>query len=134
MHGELLRRSLWAQAGCRWGRPSCWPMRQGTSPAHRAAIEKADGADTTITTHFSGRPARSIRNKMTDLEVNSPDEIAPFPTQLSVAAPLRQHSVEKGTGDFIPLWAGQAVGLCRPGSAAQLVEGLVDEALEIMGH
>jgi nitronate monooxygenase len=44
-------------------------------------------------------------------------------------APLRKAAEAKGSGDFTPLWSGQAAALGRPIGAAELTRELVEGAL-----
>ncbi|MGH2805020.1 MAG: NAD(P)H-dependent flavin oxidoreductase, partial [Thermoleophilaceae bacterium] len=66
----------------------------GISPAHRAALEHARAEATTITRSFSGRPARALRNRVTE-EVEA---VLPYPAQMSLTAPLRQAAPDGDPG------------------------------------
>jgi nitronate monooxygenase len=82
------------------------------SAPHRAALMTA-GDNTALTNVFTGRPARGILNRaMRELGPISP--LAPaFPLAGGALAPLRAAAEAQGSGDFSPLWAGQAVALAR---------------------
>ncbi len=96
----------------------------GTTPPHRAALRTATA--TTITRAFSGRPARGIRNRMTDaFEQVAP---APFPQQQQLTADLRREAARQGRVDLMQLWAGQAAPLVRAMPAGELVATLAREA------
>jgi nitronate monooxygenase len=102
-------------------------VEAGIAAAHRAALLASDGSNTRPTHAFSGRPARGIVNRymsaMEAHEASLPD----FPLMNTVTGPLRRASAEAGSPDFIALWSGQAVGLNREGTAAELVKQLVAE-------
>jgi nitronate monooxygenase len=91
--------------------------------AHRAALREATDACTVVTDTITGRPARYIRNKLTDDLIASGLKPVAFPAQLSLTAPLG------GTGDreLTALFAGQSAGLARDRTAAELVHSLADE-------
>src|SRR6516165_4969419 len=91
--------------------------------AHRAALREANDASTIITEMITGRPARYIRNKLTDDLIASGLEPISFPAQLSLTAPLK----ETGDRDFTFLAAGQSVALAKVTNAAALVESLAEE-------
>ena len=55
-----------------------------------------------------------------------------FPSAADALAPLRAHSEKMGSGDFSPLWCGQAAPLCRELPAGQLTKVLAAEALDLM--
>ncbi len=98
----------------------------GTPPAHRAALTSADARQTVVTRAFSGRPARGIRNRMTDaFEAVAP---APFPQQQRLTARLRAAATAAHRTDLMQLWAGQAAPLVRAMPAAELVATLAREA------
>jgi nitronate monooxygenase len=83
------------------------------SAPYRAALAHAGDESTVLTNVFTGRPARGIRNKAVDsLGPVAPDAPA-FPHAAAALAPLRAGAERAGSGDFSPLWAGQAVGLGR---------------------
>lgn len=91
--------------------------------AHRAALGNADDACTIVTDMLTGRPARFIRNRLTDDLIASGLEPVSFPSQMSLTRPL-----EAGDdGEFTLLFAGQSAGLSRDMDAATLVETLAAE-------
>jgi nitronate monooxygenase len=93
------------------------------SPAYRAALLAAGDADSTLTRAFSGRLARGVANRVT----RELDGVAlpAFPQPNAASRPMRQAAAKAGQGDFISLWAGQALPVNRePGSAAALVASL----------
>ena len=97
----------------------------GTHPLHREALRLARAEATTITRSFSGRPARAIRNRLTDLEALDPMD---FPAQFSISGPLATAAAEQGSSEFLAMWAGQAAPLARELPAAELVRVIVAEA------
>lgn len=90
--------------------------------AHRAALREADEASTVVTDMITGRPARYIRNKLTDDLIASGLEPVAFPTQYGLIAPLGQ----TGDRELTPLFAGQSAALGKDTTAAALVEALAD--------
>jgi nitronate monooxygenase len=91
--------------------------------AHRAALREATDACTIVTDTITGRPARYIRNRLTDDLIASGLKPVAFPAQLSLTAPLG------GTGDreLTALFAGQSAALARDTTAAELVHSLAEE-------
>jgi nitronate monooxygenase len=102
------------------------------SAPYRAALAEAGERGTTLTNVFSGRPARGIVNRLIR-EVGPMSELAPeFPLATGAVMPLRAAAERNGSGDFSPLWAGQAAPLGRTLSARELTRTLADEALDCM--
>jgi nitronate monooxygenase len=95
-----------------------------TRPVHRDALKSEASRHTALTNVFSGRPARSIVNRlMRDLGPLSP--LAPaFPLAATAVAPLRVKAEGLGRPDFTSLWAGQNASRCREAPAAQLTREL----------
>jgi len=98
----------------------------GTHPAHRDALRSAAARRTVITRAFSGRAARGIANRFTQLfeEV----EPAPFPQQQDLTAELRAAAATQARTELMQLWAGQGAPLLRELPAAELMRALVAEA------
>jgi nitronate monooxygenase len=92
--------------------------------AHRAALREANDASTIVTDMITGRPARYIRNKLTDDLVASGLEPVAFPAQYSLTGPLGA----TGDRELTALFAGQSTGLAKDTNAAALVEALAEEA------
>jgi nitronate monooxygenase len=94
-----------------------------TSKIHRAALASEAAARTELTNLFTGRPARSIVNRI--MRELGPIGPAPaFPLAVAAIAPLRAKAEAAGSGDFSPLWAGQNVSGCREAPAAGIVAEL----------
>jgi nitronate monooxygenase len=91
--------------------------------AHRAAMREASDACTIVTDMITGRPARYIRNRLTDDLIASGLEPVSFPAQLSLTAPLEKTDDR----DFTILLAGQSVALAKDTNAAALVASLAEE-------
>ena len=102
-----------------------------TSALHRAAIKGAGAGHTAITNVFTGRPARSIVNRLVrELGPLAPSA-PPFPSAANAVAALRRAAEPAGCSDFTPLWCGQNTLGCREAPAADVLEylagGLVDQ-------
>jgi len=100
------------------------------SPLYRQALKDTKDNETAITNVFTGRPARSIVNRLMR-EVGPMSDVAPeFPLAAAALAPLRAKSEIAGSADFSPLWSGQAAHLGWELPASELTKQLAAEALE----
>jgi nitronate monooxygenase len=88
---------------------------------YRRAVLSTAGEDTTMTSSFSGRPARGRSNRLTSVLEGA--EVAPFPVQRQLSGPLA-----KGGLEYRALWMGQAGSLARAEPAAAIVERIVCQA------
>lgn len=91
---------------------------------HREALKTATDDNTAVTNLFTGRPARGILNRiMREIGPVSADAPA-FPTAGGALMPLRAITEKDGRSDFSNMWAGQAAGLAREMSSADLTRYL----------
>lgn len=97
----------------------------GTSEPYRKAVSAAGAADTVLTTAFSGKPARGIRNRMTTGLAGV--ELPPYPITNALTRDLRRRAAEQGSSEHLSLWAGQGVPLARELPAATLMAHLEQE-------
>jgi nitronate monooxygenase len=99
---------------------------------HRAALADARDDQTALTNLFSGRPARSLINRvMREIGPMSSDA-PPFPTAGGGLAPLKSKAEAEGRADFSSLWSGQAAALGRQMSSHDLTIKLADEAAALI--
>ena len=95
-----------------------------TSAVHRRALASPAAAHTALTNVFTGRPARGVMNRVMREMGPLADDAPRFPLATSALAPLRAEAEARDSGDFSPLWSGQAAGLARPMTAAELTRAL----------
>jgi nitronate monooxygenase len=95
-----------------------------TSALHRKALKSEAAGHTAITNVFSGRPARSIVNRLVRELGPINEELPPFPLAAAGTAPLRSLAEKEGRSDFTPLWCGQNASGCKEISAVELVKEL----------
>jgi nitronate monooxygenase len=96
-----------------------------TSAVHRTALMRSAAHPgqyhTELTTLFTGRPARGIRNRVMQ-ELGALNTAAPvFPTSTAAIAPLRAAAEKASSSDFSPLWSGQNASGCKAVPALQIV-------------
>jgi nitronate monooxygenase len=117
-------------AGVQIGSAYLWCPEAKISAPHRAALATARDDGTAVTRLMTGRPARGIVNRVMR-EIGPMAQVAPqFPLAAGALAPLRAKAEAQGSGDFSPMWAGQAAGLGRALPAGELTKRLAVEALE----
>ncbi len=103
----------------------------GVSAPHARALREARDDGTAFTNAFTGRPARAIVNRAV-AEVGPMAADAPaFPMAAVAWAPIRAKAEAAGSGQFSPLWSGQAAALCREMPAGELTRKLAEGAMEL---
>ena len=112
-------------AGVQLGTAFLTCQESGIPAAYKAAVRAARDDATTVTRAWSGRPMRAIRNRF--LEELGDRPVPAYPVQNALTLPLRAAASARGDTAFMGLLAGQAGGLARDLSAAELVRRLVEE-------
>ena len=96
-----------------------------TSAFHRAALKSEAARHTALTNVFTGRPSRTIVNRIVRELGPMSDAPPAFPFAIAAIAPLRAEAERRGSGDFSALLAGQNASGCREVPAAEIIRGLV---------
>lgn len=97
-----------------------------TTSVHRAALKSDSAQHTVLTNLFSGRPARSIINRLiSELGPINP-AVPAFPLASAAVAPLRAKAESLDCGNFTPLWSGQNARGCKEIPAAELTRELTE--------
>jgi nitronate monooxygenase len=97
------------------------------SAPHRAALKEARDDNTVLTNVVTGRPARGLVTRLVREQGPLADGLPDFPSVVAPLAPLRAKAEANGSGDFSPLWAGEAAALGRAMPAEELVAALAKE-------
>ena len=94
----------------------------GASPVHKDALADPGRTQTVVTTAFTGRPARALRNEFTDRH----DATAPlgYPALHHLTRPLRWAAARAGDPENIHLWAGTGYRHARTGPAERIITDL----------
>jgi nitronate monooxygenase len=102
-------------------------QESGASAAYRAAVT-ADGGDdrTALTTAFSGRLARGVRNRFVEGMEGRP--VLPYPEQNALTQDLRAAAARAGDAGLLSLWVGQGPSPRAGVTAAEVVASLAREA------
>lgn len=91
----------------------------GASAIYKQSILDAIEGSTIITTAFSGKAARGIRNYFIDAMENQ--TIAPYPYQNDLTKEIRKVATSLGKKEYLSLWAGTQVHLSQQGSVAEIL-------------
>jgi len=95
-----------------------------TAPLAREVLRSDRAGDTAVTNLFTGRPARSIVNRVMR-ELGALSDAAPaFPLAADAMGPLRAEAERRGSTDFSFVWCGQNPSGCREVAAGRLTREL----------
>lgn len=100
-------------------------------PAWAAEIARTAPEDTVLTRGFSGRLARGIRNRVTELFAG---DLAPAPYPVQRALMVKVRTVAEAANDVTRMqaWAGQGAAMARAEPAGELVRRLWGEASALL--
>ncbi len=105
-----------------------------TSTVLRRALKGGSVDDTVLTNVFTGRPARGRRNVLVDAIGPLAPDAPSFPAAGGAVAPLRDAAERAGSGDFSPLWSGQAGAFTTDIPAADLTRHLIEHAHRVLAQ
>ncbi|OYD09069.1 NAD(P)H-dependent flavin oxidoreductase [Paludifilum halophilum] len=124
--GILASLSLGA-AGVQMGSAFLTARESRAHEKHKQALIQSHDESAVITTAFSGRPARGIKNRFIQEMEHYPDSIPPYPVQNALTKKMRKHASKQGNTEYMSLWGGQAASLARLESADKFMEDLVQQ-------
>lgn len=96
----------------------------GIPSCYKEALLTTRQDNTVLTTAFSGRLARGIRNKFIMRMENHRNEILPYPVQNAMTRAMRNESAKQNCPDFLSMWAGQSACFCKELTVAELMAEL----------
>lgn len=98
--------------------------QSGAPDAHKHALRSPRARHTALTTAFSGRLARGIRNDF--LDAFESVDVPTYPQQNWLTAPIRAAAARQGEIELLALWSGQGAPLLTDHrDATELFEHLV---------
>ncbi|RAL26307.1 NAD(P)H-dependent flavin oxidoreductase [Thermoflavimicrobium daqui] len=108
-------------------------IESGANATYQEALLTSTEESTVLTTAFTGRPARGLRNTLIDQFEATGVPPLPFPSQHALTSPIRQAASQQKKAQFLSLWAGQATHLLKQGQHAhEVVQEIIREAQEII--
>ncbi len=120
-------------AGAQMGTAFLACPESGAHPAYKALLTQGSEIATILSRVFTGRCGRVLRNRLADELRAHEAELPSFPSQLFLTQELRQAAAERGTTDFMALWAGQGCHLCEFRPAAELVAAWAKQVTALLG-
>lgn len=88
--------------------------------------------NTVLTKSFSGKYARGIKNQFIERMLSFQNEILDYPIQNAATQNMRKQAAINGDTDFLSMWAGTGVHLCKAGSATEIIRSLVADINKIL--
>ncbi len=106
----------------------------GAPVCYKQRLLDSENETTTITSAFSGRRARGVRNLfLREMEDNNLRPL-PYPWQNALTRPLRKAAGAAGDPEALSLWAGQGLSMAREQTVDMLVRSLSSEMSQTAGR
>jgi nitronate monooxygenase len=102
------------------------------SSTHREQLHSPAARYTALTRAFTGRLARSIRNRLVDEMHGRDADLLPYPVHAWLIAHLKPAALARGRIDLISLWSGQSASLIRHRKARELMTDLVTQTEQVL--
>ncbi len=106
----------------------------GASSLHKAALAESRDDATVVTRVYTGRPARGLRNRMSDELSTHSSELPAYPVMNALTRGIRQAAAHAGRPDLLALWAGQGAPLGSDVPAGDVVRSVATEAARVLGR
>ena len=103
----------------------------GAFEEYKERLLTSKESDTTVTTVFTGHPARVLRNRFVDEYAKSNLKSLGWPLQRYVTSDIYTNAKTKNNAEYYPLYAGQGIRMLKRGqSAEEVVKELITETKE----
>lgn len=99
----------------------------GANNLHKERILNSTEDETTITSAFSGKPARGIRNEFITLMKGNEHLLPDYPIQNQLTQDIRSEASKQLDSEWMSMWSGQSPRLSKKTSAHDLIKSIVWE-------
>lgn len=102
----------------------------GAKAIHKRAILEAEETSTTLTSAFSGKPARGLSNTFTRMMKEYESQFLPYPLQNELTKEMRKEAGNQHNKELMSLWSGQSPRLSKEVYVHELIASIVKEVEE----
>lgn len=106
----------------------------GIHPAYKNVLLDRQRGVTIHTRLWSGRLARAVMNRFLRENMTHEHDTLAYPLHNAFTQPLRQQAANEGNAEYMALWAGRGVTLCRDLSVADLIDALETEYMQALNR
>lgn len=82
-------------------------LESGAKEQHKIAILNSSEEQSVVTSTFSGKPARGIRNDFITKMEKYEEELPKYPIQNTLTQPIRSEAAKQNRPEWMSLWCGQ---------------------------
>ncbi|MFD2830094.1 NAD(P)H-dependent flavin oxidoreductase [Corticicoccus populi] len=126
MTGVDIKKLMTISDGVQLGTAFIPCAESGASNIHKETVLSGKG-ETKLTTAFTGREARAVRNKIMD-EIENINAVVEYPVQRGLTGGLQQYGKDMHKKEYAMMLAGENFTESRNLTVGELIKVLVDEA------
>jgi len=104
----------------------------GIHEEYKKAVLRSTEESTVVTSAFTGKPARAIKNEFIEGMTKHEDSLPDYPIQHKLTLDIRKEAAKQNRPEFMFLLAGQGTRLNTNKTASDLVTSVAEEALKIL--
>lgn len=127
--GVLAALALGAQA-VQMGTAFVTTIESGAKSQHIEAILESTEDQTVVTSAFSGKPARGLRNEFIEKMKPHEESLPDYPIMNTLTTGIRGEAAKQNRPEWIHLWSGQSPRLSKKQHAADLLADIVAQVGE----
>ncbi|WCK56525.1 nitronate monooxygenase [Aneurinibacillus sp. Ricciae_BoGa-3] len=132
-HRGLIASLALGAAGIQMGTAFLTCAECGAHHLYKQTVLGSAAEDTAITTAFSGKAARGLKNRfMVEMQAHA-SAILPYPVQNALTKNMRSAAENQNQTEFMSLWAGQGSSLSKTWSVSEFIAELIKNTNEKMG-
>lgn len=100
-------------------------LESGAKEPHKEAILNSFEEQTVMTSAFSGKPARGIRNEFITIMGKHETELPEYPIQNTLTNTIRREASRQNKSEWMSLWCGQNPRQSKQQSASKMIADIV---------
>lgn len=129
--GVLAALVLGAQA-VQMGTAFVTSLESGVTKSHKEAILNSNEEQTVVTSTFSGKPARGIRNEFILKMMKHEKELPKYPIQNTLTTSIRREASKQKRTEWMSLWCGQNSRSSQYQSASETISDIRSQVDEMV--
>src|SRR5690625_319748 len=102
-------------------------LESGAKEQHKEAVLRSFEDQTVVTSTFSGKPARGIRNKFITKMESHEKEVPKYPIQNTLTQSIRKEAAKQNRPEWMSLWCGQNPRSSKQQSVSEMMSEILSE-------
>lgn len=102
-------------------------LESGVAEQHKEAILNSHEDQSVVTSSFSGKPARGIRNEFITKMAKYENKLPKYPIQNTLTKPIRSEAGKQNRPEWMSLWCGQNPRSSKQQSAGEMISDMISQ-------